>query len=166
MKPFLSLGILSVLALLFVTGCNDKSARPKKDDRVVAVKQEDAEMNAAMAKAQTTLTSFIAVLSFPQTNQQYFLIKGKFTAGDMVEHIWVADVTFDGKMFRGVLANDPESIPSLSFKQPVEVQPAQVSDWMFVQDGRLVGGYTSRILRNRMTEEERRQLDAKIPYRY
>jgi uncharacterized protein YegJ (DUF2314 family) len=166
MKPFLSLGILSVLALLFGTGCNDTSARPKKDDRVIAVKQEDAEMNAAIAKAQTTLSSFIAVLSSPQTNQQYFLIKGKFTVGDTVEHIWVADVTFDGKRFRGVLANDPESIPSLFYKQPVEVQPAQVSDWMFVQDGKLVGGYTSRVLRNRMTEEERRQLDAKIPYRY
>jgi uncharacterized protein YegJ (DUF2314 family) len=152
--------------MLLATGCGDTSARSKKDDQVVAVNQQDAEMNAAIAKAHATLTNFIAVLSSPQTNQQYFLVKGKFTAGDVVEHIWVADVTFDGKVFRGVLANDPENIPGLSFKQPVEVPPAQVSDWMFVQDGKLVGGYTSRVLRSRMTDEERRELDAKIPYRY
>ena len=123
-------------------------------------------MNAAIAKAQATLSNFIAALSSPQTNQQYFLVKGRFTAGDVVEHIWVADVTFDGKVFRGVIANDPESIPNLAFKQPVDVSLAQVSDWMYVQDGKLVGGYTSRVLRNRMSEGERKELDAKIPYRY
>jgi uncharacterized protein YegJ (DUF2314 family) len=37
---------------------------------------------------------------------------------------------------------------------------------MFIQDGKLVGGYTSRVLRDRMTEQERHDLDSKISYRY
>lgn len=33
----------------------------------------------------------------------------------------------------------------------------QISDWMFVQNGKLVGGYTSKVLRNRMSAQQRRQ---------
>jgi uncharacterized protein YegJ (DUF2314 family) len=97
-------------------------------------------MNTAISKAQSTLTNFIATLASPQANQKYFLVKGKFTSGEAVEHIWAADVIFDGKVFRGVIANEPEIIKGLFYKQSVEVQPTQVSDWMSVQDGKLVGG--------------------------
>jgi len=166
MKRVLAFILLGVLMVLLTAGCGDGSSRSKKDDHVTAVKSEDAELNAAISKAQSTLTNFIATLISPKANQKYFLVKGKFTSGDNVEHIWVADVAYDGKVFRGVIANEPEKIRGLSFKEPVEVQPTQVSDWMFIQDGKLVGGYTSRVLRDRMTAQERRELDAKIPYSY
>ena len=149
---------MAILAL--AVGCR------KSDDPVVKVEAEDSEMNAAISAAQASITNFMAVFRHPQTNQQYFLVKGRFTAGHVVEHIWVADLSYDGSVFHGVIANEPESIPGLRFKQPVELQPGQISDWMFVQDGKLVGGYTSRVLRARMTAQQRRELDAHIPYRY
>src|SRR5438270_623855 len=123
MKPIFALIILNVLMVLLTTGCGDASSRTKTDNLVTAVSAEDAEMNAAISKAQSTLTNFITALASPQPNQKYFLIKGKFPSGDAVEHIWVADVTFDGKIFRGVIANNPEKLSGLSFKQHVEVQP-------------------------------------------
>ena len=157
MKQFVA---LSMAILVMAVGCR------KSDDPVVKVEAEDSEMNTAISAAQASMTNFMTVFRAPQTNQQYFLIKGKFTAGDVVEHIWVADLRYDGSVFHGVIANEPESIPSLRFKQPVEIQLAQISDWMFVQDGKLVGGYTSRVLRKRMTAQQRRELDAQLPYRY
>ncbi len=166
MKPIIVLIILNVLVGLVATGCGKTSSTSQKDDEVTAISAEDMEMNAAISKAQSTLTNFIAALASPQPNQKYFLVKGKFPSGNTIEHIWVADVTFDGKVFRGVIANDPEILSGLSFKQHVEVQPIQVSDWMFIQDGKLVGGYTSRVLRDRMTEQERRDQDAKIHYSF
>src|SRR5213594_2485905 len=57
----------------------------KSDDPVVKVKAEDAEMNAAISAAQASITNFMAVFRNPQTNQQYFLVKRRFTAGDVVE---------------------------------------------------------------------------------
>jgi uncharacterized protein YegJ (DUF2314 family) len=121
------------------------------DDPVVSVRAKDSEMNAAISTAQESITNFMAVFANPQTNQHYFLIKGKFTAGDVVEHIWVADLRYEGSVFHGVIANEPERIPGLKFKQPVDLQLGQISDWMFVQDGKLVGGYTSRVLQKRLT---------------
>jgi uncharacterized protein YegJ (DUF2314 family) len=157
MKQFVAL-VMAIVVL--AVGCM------RSDDPVVKVPEEDSEMNAAISAAQTSITNFMAVFRSPQTNQQYFLIKAKFTAGGVVEHIWVADLRYDGSMFHGVIANEPQSIPGLRFKQAVEVQQGQISDWMFVQDGKLVGGYTSRVLRKRMTDQQRRELDANIPYRY
>jgi uncharacterized protein YegJ (DUF2314 family) len=157
MKKFVA---LAMAILVVAIGCR------KSDDPVVKVGAEDSEMNAAISATQASMTNFMAVFRHPQTNQQYFLIKAKFTAGDVVEHIWVADLRYDGSVFHGVIANDPESIPGLRFKQPVEIQLEQISDWMFVQDGKLVGGYTSRVLRKRMTAQQRRELDVHIPYKY
>lgn len=160
-------GLATALLLAMVTaGCDDGTLRARRDPPVVSVQNEDAEMGAAIVKAQSTLDQFITALAAPRPNQTFFLIKAKFTAGDAVEHIWVADLVFDGRIFRGVLANDPESIPGLSYKQPVEIQRTDVSDWMYVEDGLLVGGYTSRVLRSRMTPDEKREQDARNPYRY
>jgi uncharacterized protein YegJ (DUF2314 family) len=41
--------------------------------------------------------------------------------------------------FRGVVANEPVML-SLRFKQPVEFDPSRITDWMFIDHGRLVGG--------------------------
>jgi uncharacterized protein YegJ (DUF2314 family) len=37
---------------------------------------------------------------------------------------------------------------------------------MYVDNGTLVGGYTTRLLRKRLTPEERKELDARVPYRF
>lgn len=157
MKQFVAL-VMAVL--LVVIGCK------KSDDPVVQVRGEDSEMNAAISAAQLSLTNFIAAFRNPSANQHYFLVKGKFVAGDEVEHIWVADLTYDGSTFRGVIANEPERISGLRFKQSVEVHKEQISDWMFVQNGKLVGGYTPKVLRNRMSAQQRREMDASLPYSY
>ncbi len=151
---------LAVGILVVAVGCR------KSDDPVMKVRVEDSEMNAAISTAQASITNFMSAFRNPQTNQQYFLIKGKFTAGDVVDHVWVADLRYEGGAFHGVIANEPESIPGLKLKQTVEVQLGQISDWMFVQDGKLVGGYTSRVLRRRMTAQQRQEQDAHITYRY
>jgi uncharacterized protein YegJ (DUF2314 family) len=161
---------LAVLALgvclAGLVSCGQKEPPATGADSTVPVATEDAEMNGAISNAQASLTNFIAAFQAPRTNQNYFLIKGKFNEGKTVEHIWVADLTFSGQAFKGVIANQPESIHSLQFKQPVAVPLPEVSDWMFVQDGKLMGAYTSRVLRNRMTEQQRHELDASLPYKY
>lgn len=120
-------------------------------------------MNMAIAKARATLGKFIAALNAPKSWQKSFLIKGKFTVLGEVEHIWIADIYYDGKAFHGVLANEP-SLPGLKFKQEVTVSRDDVSDWMYIANGKLVGGYTTRELRRRQSKEERERNDAASPY--
>ncbi len=132
-------------------------------DPIVKVALGDPEMTQAITKAQATLDRFIASLRSPKSWQQSFLVKGRFTTLGEVEHIWVADISFDGRLFHGVLANEPR-LPGLKFKQLVTVSREDVSDWMYIANNKLVGGYTIRVLRKRQSKEEREREDASRPY--
>ena len=48
----------------------------------------------------------------------------------------------------------------------VEFDPAQITDWMYIENGYLVGGYTTCLIRQRMTPEERQTYDFKAPYKF
>ena len=44
----------------------------------------------------------------------------------------------------------------------MEINRNEISDWMYIKNSVLHGGYTIRLLRDRMTEEERKEFDASI----
>ena len=83
----------------------------------------------------------------PKPNQSGFAVKKKFPIrGDEGEHIWLTELTYDGKEFHGRVNNEPVDVKNVKLGDRSSVSPAEISDWMFVQDGRLVGGATIRIL--------------------
>ena len=144
--------LVCVAALLWaLTGCEDeqRSTAAKRDD-VVAVQSGDAEVDAAVAKARQALPQFIAALQSPRPNQTEFVVKARFEEADAVEYMWVGDLTYDGARFHGTLDNDPAAITSLKHGDKVSIEPAKVVDWMYAEDGKAVGGYTSAVLKARM----------------
>lgn len=151
--------ILAFLGLLPAV-CSAQSHEPAP---IVEVAPGDPEMTQAIAQARSTLDRFIVALRSPQSWQQSFLIKGRFSALGDVEHIWVADLIFDGHRFHGVIANEPR-LPGLKFKQLISVPRDDVTDWMYLSNNKLVGGYTTRVLRKRQSKEERERQDATRPY--
>ena len=134
-------------------------------DEIKGIRPDDAEMLAAINKARGTLREFFDALVQPQLGRESFLLKVAFRRGDDVEHIWLADLDFSGPEPRGVVANEPR-IPGLRFMQQVPFAPADITDWMYLDGGRLVGGYTTRLIRDRMSPEERKEFDASAPYKF
>ena len=149
----------ALLLLTAAVACDDRSAKGKGAGGVMMVKDDDPEMGAAMAKARETLPQFISALQLPSPAQSDFTIKVGFTDGGDTEYMWVTPVTYDGTKFNGKLDNQPVQVRNVKHGDPVSVEPARVADWMYVEDGKLVGGYTLRILRDRMTPEQRRKYD-------
>jgi uncharacterized protein YegJ (DUF2314 family) len=135
------------------------------DDRTIGVAGDDREMNAAISEARRTIKQFYDAFANPRKGQTSFLLKVVFVSDDQVEHIWLADLELSGTKPKGVIANEPQS-RGFRFKQTVEFDLTRISDWMYVDNGTLVGGYTSRLLRNRLSPEERKKLDAQVPYRF
>ncbi|MEQ8459997.1 MAG: DUF2314 domain-containing protein [Sandaracinaceae bacterium] len=78
---------------------------------------------------------------------------------DPVEHMWVADVGFDGCTVTGVLLNEPNWLKTLHAESEVELPLERISDWMYAQRGRVYGAYTVNLLRGRMPAPERMQHD-------
>lgn len=157
--------------LLILSGCGKgKPPAPdvlkrKGEPDVVNVPADDAAMNAAIRKARETALAFAAALRSPKPGQDSFSVKMAFTDGERTEHMWLVPVTFDGTRFQGVLNNEPESVRGFTLGQKVSVAPSEISDWMYVENGRLVGGYTIRALRDRIPTNERKGFDADLPFR-
>src|SRR3954454_13419950 len=98
-SPRLNLLGITTAVLVVAAGCQ------RSDDPIVKVGASDAEMNNAISEARASFTNFLAAFRNTQTNQQYFLLKAKFGAPDRLEHVWIADLTYEGKVFHGVIAN-------------------------------------------------------------
>jgi uncharacterized protein YegJ (DUF2314 family) len=134
-------------------------------DKTVPFSSEDVQVEAAIREAKANFKQFIEAFCHPTERQKSFLVKVVFDEGEQREHIWLADLDLGSAKPSGVVANEPK-LPRLRFMQRVEFEPSYISDWMYIEDGYLVGGYTTRVIRNRMTPEARRNYDAQAPYKF
>jgi uncharacterized protein YegJ (DUF2314 family) len=146
--------------VLLLASC-DRGAPPP----VVSFKEDDAAMNAAIQKARGSVQEFIAAFQNPKPTQTDFSIKAKFTDGIHSEHMWVTELRFDGKAFSGKIGNDPAKLKNVRFGSPCTIAPNEISDWMFVDADRLVGGATIRVMRNQLSPAERKEFDQTFPFR-
>jgi uncharacterized protein YegJ (DUF2314 family) len=151
--------VAAVMAMLLV-GCSKKE--PK--DKVTYVSDNDPQMNAAIERARAEVNTFITAIQSPRAGQSSFSVKMAFSDGKHTEHMWLGSVTFDGKRFHGTVNNDPEKVTNVKFGQKATVSAAEISDWMFVQNRKLVGGYTLRVLRDSLSPSERAEFDSSVPF--
>jgi uncharacterized protein YegJ (DUF2314 family) len=147
-----------LLSALF--GCDREGATTSPAPaRVMTVEEADPEITAAMARARETLPEFIAALRAPTPAQSAFTIKAPFRDGERTEYMAIAPLTFDGEGFHGTLQDQPVSLHNIKLGEQVTVEPGRVADWSYVDGGKLVGGYTLRVLRGRMPPDQRREFD-------
>ncbi len=120
-----------------------------------------------MDEARRTLDLFIAHLEHPNPQQTFFSIKVRFDLAEgKAEHIWLADVRYTGTQFSGTINNVPKSIKDITLGSRVTVSRDPVTDWMIVEGGRLVGGTTIRVARNRKSGADREAFDRSVPFRW
>ena len=162
-QPAVLFGIALVIAL---SGCRQHIGPPgtkvqrQGQPDVHSVSDTDPEMNKAIESARQTVNQFITHLKSPGPNENSFAVKRKFESDGNVEHMWLSDVTFDGKMFHGTVGNDPVDIKGVRLGDAATVAPNEISDWMYLDGRRLVGGYSVRLLYFRSTHDERKKMDA------
>ena len=135
------LGVLVGLGLATLSaGCS------RSKDKVVNVSADDPEMNAAIAKARSTLPVFWKSFERPARNEDSFALKVKITDANGTEHFWVNEIQRKNGKISGEINNDPEIVKSVKIGQRIDVRDEQISDWMFTRNGKIVGNYTMRPL--------------------
>jgi len=133
--------------------------QPAAEPQVFNVDQHNHAMKKAVRQARRTVGAFIQALQHPAAGQSDFEVKKPFRQGDVVEHMWLSDVWFSGNRFHGYVDNMPRKVKGLKMGDRVSVNPTEISDWAFVQNGQLVGGYTIRVLYAELSPEGRQQLE-------
>jgi uncharacterized protein YegJ (DUF2314 family) len=156
--------LIAVFYLLFIS-CNSPQMKKKVrgDEPVIyEVSSDDKEMNAAIDKARRTLDTFRHALKADNIFLNSFSAKLLFTSVNReVEYIWLSNVTIDRDKMKGVVDNTPDKITSVKFGDTIYINGQDISDWFYMKGDTLVGGYTLRLLRNRMSKDERKEFDAK-----
>lgn len=141
-----------------------KNITERKDKPAMAyVPNEDEGMKWAIEKANLTLWYFEQSLQQPQPFQSYFSIKVKIMDGEIGEHIWLSEPHFDeeGNLF-GTIGNAPVEVKTVKLDQKIGIDRNYISDWMVVEHGRLIGGYTIRAIRNNIPDQDRQSFDQSI----
>jgi len=115
------------------------------DDEIVPIDGDNAEMSEAIAQARASIGQFFkAFLSFDPKYSE-FLLEVRFEDAPEAEHIWLADLDFKTTPSTGVIANEP-GIGTVTYLERVPFLEEQISDWMYRENGKLVGAFTTRLL--------------------
>jgi uncharacterized protein YegJ (DUF2314 family) len=146
------LGLLAALLLVALTACSEH--HNSIDDPTTAVAEDDAEMNAAIAKGRDTLPQFWEVFAKPDAGDYGFSLKVKITDPHGAEYFWVnALERHDGKL-TGVINNDPDTVTSVKLGDKIEIREADIRDWLYMRGGKMVGNRTLRPLLKHMKPAE------------
>jgi uncharacterized protein YegJ (DUF2314 family) len=115
-----------------------------KRDKAIGVADDDLEMTAAIAKARETLPQFWQVFDKRERAESDFSLKVRITDDRGVEH---------GKTM-GTINNDPNTVTSVKLGDRLEIPEADISDWLFIRDGKMVGNFTLKPLFKQMPKAE------------
>jgi uncharacterized protein YegJ (DUF2314 family) len=159
--------LLIILSLISVVsfGQTNKTERQGEPD-IYNVESDDKEMNEAIKQSRVTFDNFLTTFKKPTGNQTNFCIKMPFPTNHGAEHIWLVNIeSKDGKLF-GQIDNLPENVTSVKLGDKIEIDRNKISDWFYIEDNRLIGGRTIRVLRDRMTPIEKRQFDQEFGVKF
>jgi len=79
--------------------------------------------------------------------------------------MWIADVKFSNGNYRGIVNNDAEKTKEVKYGDTVIVHRDEISDWMYLENNVLRGGYTIRSVRNRLNKEDRIKMDKELGFK-
>jgi uncharacterized protein YegJ (DUF2314 family) len=149
---------IAALCLTALPACKNKAKEERRAQlrALMHGTTGDADMQAAIKKARETVPDFLRALQSPAANQRQFMVRTIFPATDGQQQIlWVTDVSYDGKLLHGRV-DDNTSRPGSGIGPDgkATVQPTQIADWMYNEDGKAVGGHMLRVLKTKMTPEE------------
>jgi uncharacterized protein YegJ (DUF2314 family) len=123
------------------------------------VEEEDPEMTTAIQAAKNTLNRFDSALTSENEKFSEFALKQRFETISGSEHIWVGSVYVKDGNYYGFLANQPDKIPGLQMGDSLKIDKEKISDWKYQIGNKVIGGFTIRLLRDKYSDEEKKQFD-------
>ena len=126
--------------------------------------KKDVAMEAAFQQARDTLDSFIEKIGTSHPDRTLVAVKVRFVLPDSsAQDIWVDGITYRDGSFQGIMGDDIPTL-KLSIDDKVKISRKDIVDWMIVEDGKLIGGYTIRLAFQRMTAEQKERFLETVNY--
>jgi uncharacterized protein YegJ (DUF2314 family) len=128
-------------------------------DPTLHLNQDDEALNRIAQNARDTLPVFFRRLLRPAKGESNFRIKYPFKtdpgSGFGMEQLWLSGIDFRDGVYYGVLSNTPYYIASIKRGDTVSFSVDEITDWMYIKDGKIIGGLSIRHLLEQIPEHER-----------
>lgn len=121
---------------------------------IAGIDGEDPRLVAAVAEANRRLDEFLTAFAQRQPGDT-FAVKMPFADDAGQEFMWVSVTHIDDKGFHGLLDNEPAFVKTVKEGETVHVPRKNLNDWMYVSNGELHGGFTLKVLGEKLTRPTR-----------
>ena len=124
----------------------------------------DAELNAAMKSARETLPAFLAESMDNNSTGTAFIVKVQAATAKGAEDLWLSSIAQDNGHYTAVVESDPTVLTDFQPGTEVRFSIGEVVEWHYFKEDKVVGAQVTRILRQRMTPEQRAEHDVIYPF--
>lgn len=150
-RQIFAIGFLLSFGCADIAGANQE--HENRPDGIYRVGADDADMNAAKARAIATLPKFYSRFANPTANDSDFMIKFDIVPGEAAEYVWATDLDRSTTPMTGILENQPEETTH-QIGDRVPIPESSIIDWMYRRGRVMQGGFTVRVLLDRMSPED------------
>ncbi len=147
--------VLLTTAVFIAGGCSRKP-------ETLTDKYDEKKMEKAIEDARSTFDDFLTRFRNPQPGDEAFHVKVRIEDKNGVEHFWVGDLKLDAEPYSGKIGDEPGIVKKVKFGQDYSFTRNEVSDWMYMSNGKMQGNYTLRVELESMTPKEAQALKRKI----
>jgi uncharacterized protein YegJ (DUF2314 family) len=119
---------------------------------------DDQQMNEAMETARKTFVNFDNAFRSGNYDKRTFSIKLRFAHAKGYEHIWATNIWMRNGHYWGIITDTPLTTTKVRLGDSVEIKEQDITDWMYADDTVFHGGYTTRVILNRLPMEEREKV--------
>jgi uncharacterized protein YegJ (DUF2314 family) len=174
LRAGLRFGLHGLAAGALLLACCQGPAFANDPNPVPKVPTGDPAMTAAFDRAAAGLDEFFAKWRNPPAGAERFSVKIGLTdtpgapgyaivrpgngASGFVEWFWTNHLRAEATGFSAQLSNDPEDLRNVSFGQVIHFARQDIGDWMYFQNGKIVGNATACPALAHASAEERRQM--------
>jgi uncharacterized protein YegJ (DUF2314 family) len=143
--------LVLILTAISIVGCNSKPEAELvpgngKAPDMFYVKSSNERMITATEEARRRTDEFVQALQNPKPGQSQFMIKVRVTDGKASEHMWLDHVSFANGIFTGAFTDESLEVPGYRRGMTTTRPTNEITDWIFYDHGKMVGGFTSRVL--------------------
>ena len=81
-------------------------------------------------------------------------MKVKIADNGKIEHFWVVNLVRKDGVISGTINNDPDIVQNVKLGDKIPVIESDISDWLYLRNGKMIGNYTLRALFKEMSKSE------------
>jgi uncharacterized protein YegJ (DUF2314 family) len=153
--------LLVIFSLVLFWSCHDNDQPESKTENtgLYTTDGEDQEMNQAIKDARISLVQFDESYLSGKFDTSTFALKVRFPTETGGEHIWATSIVIANGAYYGVIDDVPVLTTHVSQGDRIKINKEDITDWMYSENGVLRGGYSIRLIRQRLTKEEKLQFD-------